>query len=161
MRKFILISLLAPLLAGCTPGYVASPAAGGGYVNPSIQEARRKDAEFADKVRKINLETADVGSKPNGYKKAVEDAIRDELKDPDSAKFTNMTQPRKEVIVENGEFVYGYLTCVYVNAKNSYGGYAGKQLYWVFMRNNQVIRVTNTNSEYGNILFVGRPVNCR
>lgn len=125
-----------------------------------MQEAQRKDAEFAEKVRNINLNTADVGSKPVEYKSVVESAIRDGLKDPDSAKFSGMTKPRKEVMVDQGEFVYGYSTCVYVNAKNSYGGYTGKQLHWVFFRDNKVLRIKNTNEAYGDIIFVGRPVNC-
>ncbi len=125
-----------------------------------MAEAKRKDAEFAAAVKNINLETADVGEQPKNYKEVVESAILIQLKDPDSAKFSAMTTPRKEVMVENRTFVYGYSTCLYVNAKNSYGGYTGDQLYWVFMRNNQVLRVKNTNGPYGGIIFVGRPINC-
>ncbi len=93
-------------------------------------------------------------------KKLVEDAIKEQLKDPDSAKFTDMTNPRKEVMVDQGNFIYGYSTCVYVNAKNSYGGYVGKQRYWAFIRNNQVLSIKNTNEAYGDIIFIGRPINC-
>ncbi|MFT1618124.1 hypothetical protein [Enterobacter kobei] len=125
-----------------------------------MQEAKKRDAEFAQAVKNINLETADAGSKPDNSKFIIESAIRDQLKDPESAKFSEFTEPRKEVIVENRNFVYGYSSCVYVNAKNSYGGYTGKQLYWAFMRNGQVLRIKNTNDAYGNIIFIGRPVNC-
>ncbi len=34
-----------------------------------MQEAKRKDAEFAEKVKNINLDTAHVGAKPQNYKK--------------------------------------------------------------------------------------------
>uniref|UniRef100_UPI0035C67D96 hypothetical protein n=1 Tax=Serratia quinivorans TaxID=137545 RepID=UPI0035C67D96 len=159
MKKIFLFVALSSLLAGCAPRYVASTASPDGY-SQKMQEAKKKDAEFAEKVKNINLDTADVGSKPVNYKKIVEDAIRVELKDPESARFSNMTKPRKEVMVEKGNFVYGYSTCVYVNAKNSYGGYSGKQLYWAFLRDNQVLRVNNTNDAYGDIIFVGRPINC-
>lgn len=131
-----------------------------GCESPQMTEAKRKDAEFANAVKNINLESADVGAQPKDYKEIVEAAIRSQLKDPDSAKFSAMTTPRKEVMVAHRDFVYGYSTCVYVNAKNSYGGYAGDQLYWVFMRNNQVLRVKNTTDPYGGIIFVGRQVNC-
>ena len=161
MRKFFIALLLGTstlAMTACAPQRV------GGYpdssYNQKMEEAKRKDAEFAEKVRRINLETADVGSKPNNYKKIVEDAIRNELKDPESARFSDMTHPKKEVMVEQGNFVYGYSLCVNVNAKNSYGGYVGKQLYWVFMRNNNVLRITNTTEPYGNIIFVGRPITC-
>lgn len=141
-------------------GVVLASLALSGCESPQMAEAKRKDAEFANAVKNINLETANVGAQPNNYKEAVEAAIRSQLKDPDSAKFSAMTTPRKEVMVEHRDFVYGYSTCLYVNAKNSYGGYSGDQLYWVFMRDNQVLRVKNTASPYGGIIFVGRPVNC-
>ena len=159
VKKVVLALILGSFLAGCAPSYVNTPASKVDH-DKTMQEARRKDAEFAEKVKNINLETADVGVKPKGYKSLVESAIRDDLKDPDSAKFYDFTSPRKEVMVEKGSFVYGYSTCVYVNAKNSYGGYVGKQLYWAFIRNNQVLRVKNTTEAYGDIIFVGRPIAC-
>ncbi|GKM35179.1 hypothetical protein NUKP66_22650 [Klebsiella variicola] len=158
MKRILVASTMALALAGCAPHspgiYQTSD------YSKKMEEAKRKDAEFAEKVRKIDLNTADVGAKPKNYKALVESAIRDSLKDPDSAKFYDFTQPRKEVMVENRNFVYGYSTCVYVNAKNSYGGYVGKQLYWAFIRDNQVLRFKNTADAYGDIIFVGRPVNC-
>jgi len=159
MKKLLLARIFSSLLTGCAPGYVSTPVS----INSNdhkLQEVKIKYAEFAQKVKSINLETADTGSKPGNYKRLVEEAIREQLKAPDSAKFSGMTSPRKELIVKEGDFIYGYSTCVYVNAKNSYGGYVGKQLYWIFLRNNQVLRVQNTNDAYGDIIFVDRPVNC-
>ncbi|MEX0563093.1 hypothetical protein AB3X30_05505 [Raoultella terrigena] len=150
MRKsYVALSVaaIAFLLAACGP-------------SKQMQEARKKDAEFSQAVKNINLETADVGSKPSNFQALIESSIREQLKDPDSAKFSGFTEPRKEVMVEQRNFVYGYSSCVFVNAKNSYGGYTGKQLYWAFIRNGQVLRIKNTNDAYGNIIFVGRPVNC-
>lgn len=149
MRKILAVSFVisALFLTGCAP-------------SQKMQDTMRKDAEFADSVKKINLETADVGSKPTEYKSLVEGVIRNQLKDPDSAKFSGFSVPRKEVMVERGSFVYGYSTCVFVNAKNSYGGYTGKELYWAFIRDNIVLRVKNTNDAYGSIIFRGRPINC-
>lgn len=138
---------IALLLTACAP-------------SQQMREAQQKDAEFAESVKNINLETADVGNKPENFQSLVESAIRGQLKDPDSAQFSGFTEPRKEVMVEKSNFVYGYSSCVFVNAKNSYGGYTGKQLYWAFIRNGQVLRIKNTNDAYGNIIFVGRPVNC-
>lgn len=54
---------------------------------------------------------------------AVERAIREDLKDPDSAKFAGVAATR--------EPHSGMITvCGYVNAKNSYGSYTGKQLFY-------------------------------
>lgn len=150
MNKFFIAAAFtasAFLLSACAP-------------NQAMLDAKRKDAEFAQSVKNIDLETADVGKKPANYEALVEAAIRGQLKDPDSAQFSGITKPKKEVMVEQSNFVYGYSSCVFVNAKNSYGGYTGKQLYWVFIRNDQVLRIKNTNDAYGNIIFVGRPVNC-
>lgn len=49
--------------------------------------------------------------------KAISMQVADRLKDPDSAKLT-------DVRVSSGEFRY---VCGMVNAKNSYGGYTGKK----------------------------------
>lgn len=51
----------------------------------------------------------------NAERKYVENAIRNRLKDPDSAKF------KHSMYVSNGEGAY----CGLVNSKNSYGGYVG------------------------------------
>lgn len=53
-------------------------------------------------------------------KAAVMTAVRDELKDPDSAQFKWLDIPAA-LKAESGTLPY----CVLVNAKNSYGGYVG------------------------------------
>ncbi|EBB1131587.1 TPA_asm: hypothetical protein GNB63_001503 [Salmonella enterica subsp. enterica serovar 6,7,14:g,m[p],s:[1,2,7]] len=61
-------------------------------------------------------------------KQAVESSVKEHLKDPDSAKFYH------------GDFPYpdsSYVYCGQVNAKNSYGGYAGKQLFSNFVAVNK------------------------
>jgi len=52
--------------------------------------------------------------------RAIETAVREMLKDPDSAKFKNISE------LPSGKF------CGEVNAKNSYGGYAGWKVFWVY-----------------------------
>ena len=70
------------------------------------------------------------------FRAVFETAILGELKDPDSAKFD---WPYHFSHEQNG-----FLTCGYVNAKNSYGGYAGKA---------PVVAVYNNGSKpYFNIL---------
>lgn len=49
-------------------------------------------------------------------KKVIEDVAKQQLKDPDSAKFFWQ------------DYKGGETYCAYVNAKNAYGGYAGKAL---------------------------------
>lgn len=66
-------------------------------------------------------------------KMAVEKTIREEMKDPDAAKFYHQDYPYPE-----NTFTY----CGYVNGKNSYGAYAGKQLFAAFVavnKDNEVV----------------------
>lgn len=167
MKKCLAVMITTALLSGCTPG------GGGGIPEQSqklaeyqsayeqkMDEAKRIDAEFEQAVKNINLDTSDVGKKPAAYKKLIETAIREHLRDPDSAKFYDFTPPRKEVMSENNKFIYGYSSCVLVNAKNAYGGYTGKKLYWAFIRNDKVLRVKDTTGTFGTLIFRGRPINC-
>ncbi|MFP1897202.1 hypothetical protein ACLEDI_00675 [Lonsdalea quercina] len=55
---------------------------------------------------------------------AVELAVRQEMKDPDAAKFYHWDFPETD---KNSAY------CGLVNGKNSYGAYSGKQLFFVFI----------------------------
>ncbi|WP_154952869.1 MULTISPECIES: hypothetical protein [Klebsiella/Raoultella group] len=57
---------------------------------------------------------------------AIEVAVRDQLKDPESARF------KHSKFVSNGQGAY----CGMVNSKNSYGGYAGDTPFMVMLINN-------------------------
>lgn len=65
---------------------------------------------------------------PQAQAKAVADEamqyIRRQMKDPDSAKFSLVT-------VNTGRQGEGLFVCGFVNAKNSYGGYAGERPFVV------------------------------
>lgn len=58
-------------------------------------------------------------------RRAVADAVRETLKDPDSANFKWLAVPATEIETDVGGVFY----CGLVNAKNSYGGYVGFQPY--------------------------------
>lgn len=62
----------------------------------------------------------------------VERAVRDRLKDPDSAKF------KHSFYVSNGEGAY----CGFVNSKNSYGGYAGNTPFMAMITHDRKGRPT-------------------
>lgn len=57
---------------------------------------------------------------------AIEAAVREQLKDPESARF------KHSKFVSNGKGAY----CGLVNSKNSYGGYAGNTPFMVMLINN-------------------------
>ena len=76
-----------------------------------------------------------VGDEIVKLKLLVELAIKSRLKDPYSARFS-FRQPYKGWIIDAGncQVAYGYVFTVYVNAKNSYGGYTGDKRYdYIFL----------------------------
>lgn len=68
---------------------------------------------------------------------AVEKTIREEMKDPDAAKFHHQDFPYPEET---------YTYCGYVNGKNSYGAYAGKQLFAVMVDRDVALSFTFNKS---------------
>lgn len=83
---------------------------------------------------------ADYGSYPENYRALVTSYLQDTLKDPESARVEYLTVPQKDYrIVQHRQPVYGYALCLTVNAKNSFGGYTGKQLALVHIRNGSIV----------------------
>lgn len=65
------------------------------------------------------------------------------LKDPDSAlyKFSKINKGYyKEGVLDGGKLYTGYACVVWVNAKNSFGGYTGYKTYNVVIKNGRVIK---------------------
>lgn len=79
----------------------------------------------ADKVE--NWQEIDAGPKPTNYEALTVEAVKGILKDPDSAKITNISGPYKEYRVSR----FLWAVCGSVNAKNSYGGYTGSKPFMV------------------------------
>ena len=106
---------------------------------------------------------ADYGEYPNNYKDLMIGWFQDNLRDPDSAKYSDFTTPHKEYIIitqNNAPAVaYGYSACVSVNSKNGYGGYTGKQLYFFMFQNGQIIKSNNVKKG-GSFLGFERFGNC-
>lgn len=61
--------------------------------------------------------------------------MADRLKDPYSARYSWLNTPTK------GYFMWtiGYVVCATINAKNSYGGYAGQELFAFFIDKGVVV----------------------
>lgn len=72
---------------------------------------------------------------------AVRDGIRMRLKDPMSAMFSDQILA---AVAPDGEIT----ACGLVNAKNSYGGYTGLQVYIVLLQGNTVVDATIDSSQY-------------
>ena len=92
----------------------------------------------------VDFKNAKYGSKPVNFLPKIKSYFREVLKDPDSAKYSDISKPQKDFMFEYKNVITGYSVCLYVNAKNSFGGYTGRKLYWAFLKDNKLLRVINT-----------------
>lgn len=142
MRTMMLVPT-AILLIGCVAGTSATE------VNTAGSTHLEK------RINAIDFATANVGEAPGKYKKRIKKAIRMALDNPDAAEFSDFTTPRKEVLVDRGKLIYGYAACVSVDHEST-----GSVRYWVFMRDNEILRIKNTRNAGGTTIFPGRKINC-
>ena len=81
-------------------------------------------------------------------KSAAMDYFNRVLKDPGSAKYRWSTCDKR---LDKGGLlvpaIAAYNISIYINAKNSYGGYTGEKGYSVFVRNGSVVRVWDCSGE--------------
>ncbi|MFH1157475.1 MAG: hypothetical protein V1721_01100 [Pseudomonadota bacterium] len=105
------------------------------------------------------LAKANYGPYPENYNGLVENSIKENLKDADSAKFKYLGKPMKGWKALPSGIFFGWDVCVEVNAKNGYGGYGGYKPWHVVMRDGKVFSVTNSAlSEI--IPAAGVPLDC-
>lgn len=87
------------------------------------------------------VQNADYGTCPSDYETQVKNLMGQSLKDPESARYRFGT-PYKAYAVDGllggSKRYFGYEVEVGVNAKNSYGGYAGESLYKFFMHDGTI-----------------------
>lgn len=101
------------------------------------------------------ISSANYGRLPNDYQQQIKNYMASALKDPESARYT-FEPPFKaysqdgSMASTSGGVIYGYASGVQVNAKNSYGGYTGNQLY-VFMFSNGVMYDSTQNFKFGRV----------
>lgn len=101
------------------------------------------------------------GKFPGNYKAVVLKRFSETLKDPYSAKYGRFSIPRKEHAIEDASFqkaIFGWSTCVDVNAKNSFGAYAGNTTFWFLLVDGKIARSREVTS--GDEIYSGRPINC-
>ena len=92
---------------------------------------------------KQQINVANYGPSPSDHESTIKDTIQFVLKDPDSAKLSTITTPRKEWFLNpanfNSTFGYAWLSCAKINAKNSYGAYTGYKNWVFFIKNNKTV----------------------
>ena len=97
------------------------------------------------------ISTADYGQYPDNYEAIVKGFYNMALKDPESAKYSNITAPYRTYLGSRlGDTKYGWLTCATVNAKNSFGGYTGYTTDGLLIKNGTVIQYVPKGDWWGN-----------
>ena len=113
----------------------------------------------------VNIKNADYGLYPKNYEVLIKAWVAENLKDPDSARYSKFSKPRQEYMFEANKPFFGYSVCAAINAKNSFGGYTGNQTYWFLIRDGKIARGQNTTQSIGGIvpghtISRGHWVNC-
>lgn len=85
---------------------------------------------------------ADAGPRPIGHEHIVETWLADHLLDPYSVRDLTISEPRQGTVwtgLLNQGAVPAWYVCAGLNARNAYGGYTGRQIYVLFIRDGRVI----------------------
>lgn len=147
MKRFAIALLAAAFMTGC---------ANNTYTERS-NNIRQQHEEFVAWQKTVPETSSDHGAYPKNYKNIIQESLKRSLKDPDSAKYSNFTVPKKTyAILASGvkEATYGYTVCVYVNAKNSYGGYTGNHMFWFFIKDGVILKESDlTEGKYSKMLY--------
>lgn len=92
------------------------------------------------KPSKEELAKADYGVYPIEYQEIVKQHCQTLLKDPGSAQYNFVGPPKRGHFKWFGPAEFGFYGVVWVNAKNSFGGYAGAEKYNYLIRHGRVIK---------------------
>lgn len=135
--KILFLGSLSAVLAGCT--------------YPEL-EVQRHNQQFLATLPAPNAYYAPL---PKDYKQQMLSYLNRTLKDPESARYSDHTvrkifitpirYPYYSYKLSDKDVRYGQEVCMLVNAKNSYGGYAGNQLYWFFFEDGKLTKTYDTN----------------
>ncbi|WP_137165392.1 hypothetical protein [Salinimonas lutimaris] len=93
---------------------------------------------------------ADYGVYPSSHESVVKNYYMMTLKDPASAQYQRVSNPQKTWLGNRIDGVtYGYLVCVTLNAKNSFGAYTGYQTDGLLIRNGKVAKYIEDGNWWG------------
>jgi len=100
------------------------------------------------------LASADYGKYPSDYENIIKSYMDIRLKDPDSARYQFLNTPQTGWNRLGGK-KFGYIVCVYINAKNSFGGYVGNRINYFMINNGNVIDALHGDGNYGDAIVQG------
>ena len=87
----------------------------------------------------------ELGPRPADYEAKIKALVLGSLRDPESARFQFEELHPGWTTTKSGP-TGCWMIKVWVNAKNGFGGYAGKQPYWFVLKSDKII--LETESEY-------------
>ncbi len=100
-------------------------------------------------VTEAELSSASYGEEPSNYKQVIRDYMTPTLIDSESVRYTNFSKPQKDWLSEFAGYSiekhFGWLVCVEINGKNSYGGFTGRKQYYFLIKDNRVIFTQKDN----------------
>lgn len=100
----------------------------------------------ATTVSKQEVPTARFEALPPDYQQKIKQFNVGRLKDPYTAVY-RFGEPRKgywqDGIAHGGRKYFGYVIPVGINARNSFGGYVGEQMYYYGYQNGQIAGITD------------------
>lgn len=110
-------------------------------------------------------EIKDIPPLPENWKEIVENGIRNILKDPESARFRYPDEQQKYCALSNSKVgpikpitshtaspLTGYSGIVFVNAKNSFGGYTGESPFWYMITDGKLSLIKEVQTEKSGVL---------
>jgi len=100
----------------------------------------------ATAVSKQEAATARFEPLPDNYQQLIREFNVGRLKDPYTAVY-RFGQPRRgywqDGIALGGKKHFGYIVPVGINARNSFGGYVGEQMFYYGYENGRIVGVTS------------------
>lgn len=99
------------------------------------------------------LASAYYGPYPSEYERVIKEYMSVRLKDPYSAHYEFLIRPSTGYLSLK-ENIFGWLVCVDINAKNSYGGYTGAKPNIFLLRDGRVVHAEFSGGNTQNITIL-------
>lgn len=126
------------------------------YAESSMETAIKHSSLVSEALNNVT----EVPSIPENWKEIVENGIRGILKDPESARFRYPNEKQKycgisnisdgiahKITLSSKSPLLGYSGIVFVNAKNSFGGYVGEEPYWYMITDGELSLIQNVKAD--------------
>ena len=136
----LVISLCTLIFLGLLSACALSPASSTTIIDKTPSPTTKSTARTG-----LASKASNYGAAPGDKTKTVIESYMEQVLDePQSATYRFINAPVKGSHGgwSDTPLAYGYVTCVWINEKNSEGVYAGEELHYFLIRNDAVVRST-------------------